>query len=95
MFDADAVEDGDEVDDLDLLDEAGDKAGSTQPLSPPSTAENEVEAGKVGGMAAAREDLENVEIRHTVSKSDTVLTIARKYAADVSYDRALAVHQAD
>jgi hypothetical protein len=92
MFDADAVEDGDEVDDLDLLDEAGDKAGSTQPLSPPPTAEDDAEAGKLGGMAKEGED---VEIRHTVSKSDTVLTIARKYAADVSYDRALAVHQAD
>ena len=36
------------------------------------------------GPVEKEEEEETVEIRHTVSKSDTVLTIARRYAADVS-----------
>jgi len=30
------------------------------------------------------EEMEVVEVRHPVSRSDTILSIARKYAADVS-----------
>ena len=36
------------------------------------------------GAADEEEEMESVEIKHPVSKSDTILAIARRYAADVS-----------
>ena len=36
------------------------------------------------GEVVEEEEMELVEIRHPVSKSDTILSIARRYAADVS-----------
>ena len=79
MFDA-------EDDEVDNLDSNGDQGQSRleqahRPKSPP------VEEGVQNGSASdeeMEEENEMVEIRHTVAKSDTVLTIARRYAADVS-----------
>ena len=79
MFDAE----DDEVDDLDSDGDQGQsrREEASRPQSPP------VEQGhQVGGGndESKEEEEETVEIRHTVAKSDTVLTIARRYAADVS-----------
>lgn len=78
MFDAE----DDEVDGLGL---EGDEAlerrmEAHSPISPPVEQSDETGNGKV----IEKEEEETVELRHTVSKSDTVLTIARRYAADVS-----------
>jgi len=79
MFDAE----DDEVDDLELEGDQGlerqDEAH--RPQSPPVEQEDGEGDGKVKEKEAQEE---MVEIRHTVSKADTVLTIARRYAADVS-----------
>jgi hypothetical protein len=78
MFDAE----DDEVDDLESNGDQGlrrqDETHQTQ--SPPVEQDDKEGNGK----AEEKEEEEMVEIRHTVSKSDTVLTIARRYAADVS-----------
>jgi hypothetical protein len=78
MFDAE----DDEVDDLDLeADQRLKRQDEAQrPISPPVEQEDGAGDGTVKGK---EEEEEMVEIRHTVSKADTVLTIARRYAADV------------
>ena len=79
MFDAE----DDEVDDLDADGDQGQsrREEASRPQSPA------VEQGDQKASASddeMQEEKEMVEIRHTVAKSDTVLTIARRYAADVS-----------
>lgn len=44
-------------------------------------------AGSVKEKDEGEEEMEVVEVRHPVSRSDTILSIARKYAADVSGSR--------
>jgi hypothetical protein len=79
MFDAE----DDEVDDLDFDGDQGLKRPEEahRPISPPVKQDDQKGNGKV---EEKDEEEELVEIRHTVSKADTVLTIARRYAADVS-----------
>jgi hypothetical protein len=79
VFDAE----DDEVDDLELDGDQGLKRPEEahRPKSPPV---GQDEQGGNGKVEEEEEEEEMVEIRHTVSKADTVLTIARRYAADVS-----------
>jgi len=79
MFDAEE----DEVDDLELEGDQGLKpvGAARQAESPPAEQGDQRGSGK---KEEKEEEEEMVEIRHTVSKADTVLTIARRYAADVS-----------
>jgi hypothetical protein len=79
MFDAE----DDEVDDLELEADQGLKRQDEghRPESPPVEQDDQRGSGEV---KEKEEEEEVVEIRHTVSKADTVLTIARRYAADVS-----------
>jgi hypothetical protein len=79
MFDAE----DDEIDDLDFDGDQGLKRQDEahRPISPPVKQDDQKGNGKV---EENEEEEEMVEIRHTVSKADTVLTIARRYAADVS-----------
>jgi len=79
MFDAEE----DEVDDLELEADQGLKRPeeARQAESPPTEEGDQRGSGK---KEEKEEEEEMVEVRHTVSKSDTVLTIARRYAADVS-----------
>lgn len=80
MFDAE----DDEVDDLDFDRDQGLKRQdeAQRPISPPVEQDDQKGNGKVEEKEEEEEEV--VEIRHTVSKADTVLTIARRYAADVS-----------
>jgi hypothetical protein len=79
MFDAE----DDEVDDLDFDGDQGLKRPEEahRPISPSVKQDDQKGNGKV---EEKDEEEELVEIRHTVSKADTVLAIARRYAADVS-----------
>jgi hypothetical protein len=79
IFDAE----DDEVDDLELEADQGLKRQEEahRPISPPVKQDDQKGNGKV---EEKDEEEEMVEIRHTVSKADTVLAIARRYAADVS-----------
>jgi len=79
MFDAE----DDEVDDLELEGDQGLKPveAARQAVSPPA---EQADQRGIGKKEEEEEEEEMVEIRHTVAKSDTVLTIARRYAADVS-----------
>lgn len=56
-------------------------------LSPSNAAEGgKADRGDGDGVEEGEEEeMETVEVRHPVSKSDTLLSIARKYAADVSH----------
>jgi hypothetical protein len=80
MFDAE----DDEIDDLELEANQGLKhpEEAHRPISPPVEQDNQKGNGTVEENEEDEEEM--VEIRHTVSKADTVLTIARRYAADVS-----------
>jgi hypothetical protein len=87
MFDANSDEDGDEIDALDDDDEEGTRAewrsdvksDTMTALKPfhPQQEESKIQAGE-------EEEEEVVEVRHNVARSDTLLAIARRYAADVS-----------
>jgi hypothetical protein len=80
MFDAE----DDEIDDLELEadQELKRQDEGHRPESPPVEQDDQKGNGKVEEKEEEEEEV--VEIRHTVSKADTVLTIARRYAADVS-----------
>jgi len=80
MFDAE----DDEIDDLELEGDQGLKRPeeARQAESPPAEQGDQRGSGKKEEKEEEVEEM--VEIRHTVSKADTVLTIARRYAADVS-----------
>jgi hypothetical protein len=83
MFDAD----GDEID---QLEEDGEELGnetaewrSLKEAEKPSSQER----GQIDKQvleANEEEEVETVEVRHDVARSDTLLAIARRYAADVS-----------
>lgn len=90
MFDAD----GDDIDELDFtpaspipvvidhgvrdrLSASGSASASASIKSDRHTAAEDVEVNE-------KDDLETVEITHPVARSDTLLAIARRYAADVS-----------
>lgn len=80
--------DGDEVDDL-ALDEAEQSHSSSTDLDARASSDD---AERVGHRASSGElvepndeDIETVEITHPIARSDTLLNIARRYAADVSH----------
>jgi hypothetical protein len=79
MFDADSS--GDEIDDLDSVE--GSRPGSTRRSVSPTAIVPEENVEIVKESEITEEELELVEIKHTVARSDTVLSVARKYAADV------------
>ena len=90
MFDADDDEGVDEIDELGLMGDGRDRIRSKSPKgqSPPGDAKATSETLENSDEKVADgTDVESevVEVRHTVGKSDTVLAIARRYAADVSY----------
>jgi len=89
MFDADDNEGADEIDGLEPMGDDRDRIRSKSPTgqtpqadanATPGTPNGSVDKGAEGTDAES----EIVEVRHTVAKSDTVLAIARRYAADVS-----------
>jgi hypothetical protein len=89
MFDADLDVEGDEVDGLGLIGDdridAGIKPSPSRGISPPPYGpDNSQSMGNSKEVEQVEEELETAEIRHTVARSDTVLAIARRYAADVS-----------
>lgn len=83
MFDADGVE-------IDQLEEDGEELGNeTAEWRSLKQAENpsSKELGRNDKHvleANEEEEVETVEVRHDVARSDTLLAIARRYAADVS-----------
>jgi hypothetical protein len=79
MFDAE----DDEIDDLDFDGDQGLKRPEeAHCIKSPSLEQDDQRGSRKAEEKEAEEEM--VEIRHTVSKADTVLTIARRYAADVS-----------
>lgn len=75
MFDAE----GDEVDDLELSTaEGGDSIDKTERQSDP------VAGANVGNAPLDSEEVETVEVKHPVTRGDTLIAIARRYATDVS-----------
>lgn len=83
MFDADGVE-------IDQLEEDGEELGneaaewrSLKKAENPSSSERGQNDKQVL-EANEEEEVETVEVRHDVARSDTLLAIARRYAADVS-----------
>lgn len=75
MFDAE----GDEVDDLEMgPGEGGDSIDKTEKTSDPAA------DTKVGGAALNAEEVETVEVKHPVTRGDTLIAIARRYATDAS-----------
>lgn len=80
MFDAD----GDEVDELDPVDpEQGAKQDREPQLTNGSALQLPFQASET--VKPSEEDLETIEVTHPVARSDTLLAIARRYAADVSH----------
>jgi len=89
MFDADDDEGVDEIDGLGLMGDDRDRIRSKSPTGQTPQADANATPGTSEGSAekgAEGTDVESeiVEVRHTVGRSDTVLAIARRYAADVS-----------
>jgi hypothetical protein len=87
MFDANSDEDGDEIDALDDEDDEGTRAEWRSDVrSDSDTAGKQIQVQQEEPRAQADEEEEEevVEVRHNVIRSDTLLAIARRYAADVS-----------
>lgn len=90
MFDADDDEGVDEIDGLELTGDDRDRIRSKSPTGQTPQADANATPGTLEGSAekdaeGTEVESEVVEVRHSVGKSDTVLAIARRYAADVSY----------
>jgi len=59
-----------------------------------ASAASSVRTGSPGrGSVKEEEEMQVVEVRHPVSRSDTILSIARRYAADVSCATFIARHE--
>jgi hypothetical protein len=87
MFDANSDEDGDEIDALDDGHTEGTRAEWRSDVrSDNDTAGKQVQSQQEEPKTQAdgEEEEEVVEVRHNVTRSDTLLAIARRYAADVS-----------
>lgn len=87
MFDANSDEDGDEIDALDDRHTEGIRTNWRSDVKPDTVTglepfHSQQEESKI--QADEEEEEVVIEVRHDVARSDTLLAIARRYAADVS-----------
>ncbi|ORY35041.1 hypothetical protein BCR39DRAFT_585968 [Naematelia encephala] len=72
---------GDDDDEVEIGDEDA-PPGYTSDPEPPTKSDKATDTRARHGGAENEEELQAVEVRHPVSRSDTILSIARRYAAD-------------